>query len=97
MFRFVWSFFRASIATGYGLGDGGVGVRVPVGSIISFSPRRPDRPWGQSQPHIQWVPGALFTGVKRQGREADHLLSTSADDKKVWMYCASTPPYAFIV
>jgi hypothetical protein len=35
-----------SIATGYGLDDQGVGVRVPVGSRIFFSPCRPDRLWG---------------------------------------------------
>jgi hypothetical protein len=34
------------IATVYGLDDRGVGVRVPVGSRIFSSPRRPDRPWG---------------------------------------------------
>jgi hypothetical protein len=34
------------IATGYGLDDRGVGVRVPVGSRIISSPRRPDRLWG---------------------------------------------------
>jgi hypothetical protein len=34
------------IAAGYGLDDRGVGVRVPVGSIIISSPRRPDRLWG---------------------------------------------------
>jgi hypothetical protein len=33
------------IATGYGLDDRGVRVRVPVGSIIFSSPRRPDRLW----------------------------------------------------
>jgi hypothetical protein len=33
------------IASGYGLDDQEVGVRVPVGSRI-FSPRRPDRLWG---------------------------------------------------
>jgi hypothetical protein len=33
-------------ATGYGLGDQEVGVRVPVGSRIFTSPRRPDRLWG---------------------------------------------------
>jgi hypothetical protein len=32
------------IATGYGLDDRGVGVRVPVGSRV-FSPRRADRLW----------------------------------------------------
>jgi hypothetical protein len=35
-----------SIATGYGLDDRVFGVRVPVGSRIFSSPRRPDRPWG---------------------------------------------------
>jgi hypothetical protein len=34
------------IATGYGLEDTGVGVRVPVGSTIFSSPRSPDRLWG---------------------------------------------------
>jgi hypothetical protein len=34
------------IATGYGLDDRWFGVRVPVGSRIFFSPRRPDRLWG---------------------------------------------------
>jgi hypothetical protein len=35
-----------SIATGYGLDDKGVGVRVLVGSRNFYSPRRPDRFWG---------------------------------------------------
>jgi hypothetical protein len=34
------------IATGYGLDDRGVGVRVPVGSRIFSTPRLPDRLWG---------------------------------------------------
>jgi hypothetical protein len=34
------------LATGYGLDGRGVGVRVPVGSRIISSPRRPDRLWG---------------------------------------------------
>jgi hypothetical protein len=37
---------KCRIATDYGLGDRGVGVRVPVGSRIFSSPRRPDRLWG---------------------------------------------------
>jgi hypothetical protein len=36
----------AGIATGYGLEDDAVGVRVPVGSRIFSSPRRSDRLWG---------------------------------------------------
>jgi hypothetical protein len=35
-----------STAAGYGLDDRGVGVRVPLGSKIYFSPCRPDRLWG---------------------------------------------------
>jgi hypothetical protein len=34
------------IATGYGLDDRGVGVRVPEDSRIFSSPRRPDWLWG---------------------------------------------------
>jgi hypothetical protein len=37
---------KPQLATGYGLDDRGVGVRVPVGSRIFSSPRRPDRLWG---------------------------------------------------
>jgi hypothetical protein len=35
-----------SIATGYGLDDRGVGVRVPVKAEIFNSPQRPDCLWG---------------------------------------------------
>jgi hypothetical protein len=48
-----------------------------------------------TQPPIKWVPGALSPGVKRQGREADHLPSTSAEVKKMWIY-TSTPIYVFM-
>jgi hypothetical protein len=48
-----------------------------------------------TQPHIQWVLGALSPGVKRQGREADHSPPTRAEVKKMWIY-TSTPPYAFM-
>jgi hypothetical protein len=44
------------IATGYGLDDQGVGVRVPVGSRIFSSPRRPERIWGP--------PNLLFNGYR---------------------------------
>jgi hypothetical protein len=67
------------IATGYGLGDRGVGVRVPVGSRIFSTSSRPAL--GSTQPPIQWVPVALSPGVKRPGREADHSPPTSAEVK----------------
>jgi hypothetical protein len=72
------------IATGYGL----VSVRVPVGSRIFFSPRRPDRLWGP--------PSLLANGqVKRPGREADHSPPTSVEVKKMWVYI-STLLYVFM-
>jgi hypothetical protein len=37
---------------------------------------------GLTQPHLQWVLGALSPGVKRSGREADHSPPTSAEVKK---------------
>jgi hypothetical protein len=49
-----------------------VGVRFPVGTR-DFSPVHTSRPaLRPAQPPIQWVPGAVFLGIKRQGREADH-------------------------
>jgi hypothetical protein len=34
-------------------------------------------------------------GAKQPGREADHTIAASAEDKKKWIYIP-TPPYAFI-
>jgi hypothetical protein len=36
-------------------------------------------------------PGALSTGVKRQGREADHSPPTNAEVKKTWVYTSTLP------
>jgi hypothetical protein len=44
------------IATGYGLDDRKVGVRVPVGSRIITSPCHPDRLWGP--------PNLLYNGYR---------------------------------
>jgi hypothetical protein len=44
---------------------------------------------------IQWAPRALFPGVKRPRREADHSPPASAEVKKTWI-STSTPPYAFM-
>jgi hypothetical protein len=71
------------IATGYGLDDREVGVRVPVRLRIFSSPRRRDRLW------------ALSLGVNRPGREAGHSPPTGAEIKKMWSY-TSTPPDTFI-
>jgi hypothetical protein len=44
--NFLLLYNAVGIATGYGLNDQGVGVRVPVGARIFTSPCRPDRLWG---------------------------------------------------
>jgi hypothetical protein len=72
------------IASGYGLDDRGVGVRVPVGSRIFSTSSRPSL--GSTQPSIQCVSGVLYPGVKRQGREVYHSPPTSAEVKKTWIY-----------
>jgi hypothetical protein len=73
-------------ATGYGLDDRWVGVQVPVGSRIFFSPRRPDRHWGPPNLLSKGCRGALSQGVKRPGLEADHSLPASAEVTKIWIY-----------
>jgi hypothetical protein len=85
---------EAGIATGYGLDGRRVGVRVPVEVRFLFSLHVVQTGYG-AQPPIQWVPGTLSPGVKRPGREADHLPPTSAEVKNTWMY-TSTPPYVFM-
>jgi hypothetical protein len=89
MFIFIYD-SAVGIATGYGMDNRGVGVRVPVRSRIFSSPLRPDRLWGP--------PSFLsngYRGQKRQGREADHSPPASAEVKKTWLY-TSTPPYVFM-
>jgi hypothetical protein len=51
-FTFICWDSAVGIATGYGLDDRGVGIRVPVVLRIFTSPSRPDRVWGSTQPPI---------------------------------------------
>jgi hypothetical protein len=44
------------------------------------------------QPHVQWVPGAVYARIKRQWHEANRSPPTSAEVKNEWNY-TSTPPY----
>jgi hypothetical protein len=41
-----------------------------------------------TQPPVQWVPGALYLGVKRSGCEADHSPSI-AEFKNTWSYIST--------
>jgi hypothetical protein len=83
------------IVTGYELDGRGVGVSDPVRAIFFPTPRHPDRFWGPPSLLIQWVTGALSSGVKLPGREADHSPPTSVEVKNTWIY-TSTPPYALM-
>jgi hypothetical protein len=47
-----------------------------------------------AQPHIRCVAEAVSTGVKRSGREADHLPPSSAEIKNSGAL-SLLPPYAF--
>jgi hypothetical protein len=47
------------------------------------------------QPPIQRLPEAVFPGVKRPGREADHSPPSSAEVKNAWSY-TSTLPFVFM-
>jgi hypothetical protein len=53
------------IATGCGLDDRGVGVRVPVGSRVFSMSSRPAL--GSTQPPVQWVPGLFPRGLSGRG------------------------------
>jgi hypothetical protein len=65
---FVWSWDTVvRIGTGCGLDDRGVGFRVPVGSRIFSSSRRPDRLWGSPSLLCNGCLGAVSPGVKRFG------------------------------
>jgi len=44
-------------------------------------PPHPDWLWGPTQPPLWWILGALSTGVKRPGCEADHSSPPTAEVK----------------
>jgi len=47
-------------------------------------------------PLMQQSPRAISAEVKRAGREADHIISTSVEGKNAWSY-TTIPPYYFMV
>jgi hypothetical protein len=69
------------IATGYGKDDGGVGVRVPVGSRIFSPPRCPDWLWGPPNLLLNGYWG-LFPGSKLAGTCGWPLTSSESWDKE---------------
>jgi hypothetical protein len=83
------------IATGYGMDDQGVGVRVPLRSSFPFS-MSSKLAVGPIQPPIQSEQRYISSGLKRPVRDAGHSPATSAEVKKTWVY-TSTPTYVFMV
>jgi hypothetical protein len=79
------------IALGYGLDDRGSRVRFPgvLGIFLLTTVSR--TALGPTQSPIQWVPGTLYLGVKRPGREADHSSQFSAEVKNAWNYTSTSP------
>jgi hypothetical protein len=75
-------------ATGWTIGVLGLNSRQGLGIFHSTTASR--TALGLTQPPIQWVLGALSLGVKRPGRESDHLPPSSAEVNE-WSY-TSTPP-----
>jgi len=61
----------------------------PGRETFSSSPKRPHRLWGPAQHRIHYVPEAVFRGVKRPGRKADHSPPPNAGIKNAWLYLHS--------
>jgi hypothetical protein len=76
------------IATGYGLEDRGVGIRIPVG-VKNFLHLVQT---GSEIHSTSYAIGtaALFRGIERPGHEAEYSPLTSAEVNKMWNY-TSTP------
>jgi hypothetical protein len=45
---------------------------------------------GLTQSYNQWVPGALYPGVKWQGNESAHISAFTAKVKYKWSYIVHT-------
>jgi hypothetical protein len=69
------------IATGYGLDDREIRVRLPVMSRDSSPLHKSSSALGPTQTLIQWISRDLPLGVKQQWREAHHSPPSTAEVK----------------
>jgi hypothetical protein len=84
------------IALGYGMDDRSSRVRFPAETGNFSLHHRVQNGSVATQPHIQWVPGALSLGVKQPGREADHSSLSTAEVKEgveLYLHSPNTPPW----
>jgi hypothetical protein len=84
------------IALGYVLDDRGSRVRFPAGAGNFLFTTASRTALGPTQPHIQWVPGALSLGIKRPGREANHSSPSNAEVKEwveLYFHSPNTPSW----
>jgi hypothetical protein len=84
------------IATGYGLDDRGVGVRIPVGQEFSLLHVVQTVSGTHPASYAMGTGVSFLRGVKRQARESDHSPPASAEVKKMWIY-TYTPQYVLMV
>jgi hypothetical protein len=68
---------------------GSIPVRNKEGTFLYVTATRP------ALGPIQWVLGTLSLGVKREGREADHSLPSSAEIKTA-PFIPLLPQYVFV-
>jgi hypothetical protein len=81
-------------ATSWTIGVLGFGSRRGLGIFLFTTASR--KALGPTQTPIQWVPGAVFLGVKWPGREADHSPPSSAEVKEsveLYLHSSSTPSW----
>jgi hypothetical protein len=72
------------------------GVRVPVGVGNYLLTTASRTALGPTHLPIRWVPGALFLGLKRPGREADHsppYIAKFKERVELHLHSANTPTW----
>jgi hypothetical protein len=91
LFSLVFRWIGSGIAQRYSPGrwtwQSGFESRQGMGIFLFTTVSRPAL--GPTQPHIQWLPGALSLGVKRLGREADHSPPSRAEVINAWRYTST--------
>jgi hypothetical protein len=94
-FTFLFLFVNSvGKALGYGLGDRGSRVPFPA-RAGNFSLHCIQNGSGAHPASYPMGARDSFPGGKAAGREADHLLPSSAEVKNAWSY-TSTPQYVFM-